>query len=125
MLPWLPPLAPVRSPTLLVNATMLGSFDDDVGHLLLVADHLREADALDALGVDVEAARVLARQEPLRDAREEIDRCRRCSASDTAIIDRAESQGQREASSRTAAATHRTCARWRCRTHRASGSAAA
>ena len=45
----------------------------EIGHALVMADHLVEADALGAFGIDVEAALILARQEALRDDAEQVD----------------------------------------------------
>ena len=58
---------------LLVKPAMFGSCGDDRRRLLLVADHVVEADALNRLGADAEAALILARQEALRHQREQVD----------------------------------------------------
>ncbi len=56
------------------EADDVGVLGDDLGHLHLVAQHLVEADALDALDADLEAALILARQEALRHHQEQVGR---------------------------------------------------
>ena len=97
---------------------------NDRGNHLRVAHHLVEADALNGLDVDVEAALVLARQEALRDEAEQIHRAEQQRDRDRHRHHvEAQAGAQRPVVQR--GARRRTSARWRCRTSRASARAAA